>query len=73
MTQGKPSIRVENYIDLDEPPLNFTYINECKVSQVPRCQTDLFSSLELPLSSQVSFVDFQVDSEVNLEVGLNSR
>lgn len=30
-TQGKPVIRVENNVDLDDPPVGFTYVTQCKV------------------------------------------
>ena len=31
VTCGKPIVRVENKVDLEEPPVGFRYINECKV------------------------------------------
>lgn len=31
VTESKPSIRVENDADLEEPPNGFTYVNQCKV------------------------------------------
>jgi [histone H3]-lysine9 N-trimethyltransferase SUV39H len=32
VTCGKPIIKVENSVDLEEPPIGFTYINQCKVN-----------------------------------------
>ena len=30
-TQGKPPVKIENNVDLDEPPSGFTYVSQCKV------------------------------------------
>lgn len=30
-TQGKPPVKIENNVDLDEPPVGFTYVTQCKV------------------------------------------
>ena len=35
VTCGKPVIKVENHVDLEEPPIGFTYINQCKVNLEP--------------------------------------
>lgn len=29
-TQGKPPVKIENNVDLDEPPVGFTYVTQCK-------------------------------------------
>lgn len=31
-TEGKPPIKVENNVDLNEPPAGFTYVTQCKVN-----------------------------------------
>lgn len=31
-TQGRPPVKIENNVDLDEPPVGFTYVTQCKVS-----------------------------------------
>lgn len=31
-TQGKPLVKIENNVDLDEPPVGFTYVTQCKVT-----------------------------------------
>lgn len=36
VTKGKPPLKVENNVDLDEPPEGFTYVNQCKV-MLERC------------------------------------
>lgn len=30
-TQGKPPVKIENNVDLDDPPVGFTYVTQCKV------------------------------------------
>lgn len=37
-TQGKPPVKIENNVDLDEPPVGFTYVTQCKVYMIPRPQ-----------------------------------
>lgn len=32
-TQGKPPVKIENNVDLDEPPVGFTYVTQCKVKE----------------------------------------
>lgn len=31
VTKGWPPVRVENNVDLEEPPVGFSYMNHCKV------------------------------------------
>ena len=31
IAKGKPPVKVENNVDLDEPPVGFTYVTECQV------------------------------------------
>lgn len=34
IAQGRPPVKVENNVDLDEPPVGFTYITQCKVQSI---------------------------------------
>ena len=31
-TVGQPRVTIENNVDLDEPPVGFTYVTQCKVT-----------------------------------------
>lgn len=40
-TQGKPPVKIENNVDLDEPPVGFTYVTQCKVCTIVyTCDTE---------------------------------
>jgi len=40
IAEGRPPVKVENNVDLDEPPVGFTYITQCKVQYI--CYSPLF-------------------------------
>lgn len=47
ITKGLPPVKIENLVDLEEPPVGFSYVNQCKVESQTKKKTDRQINVDL--------------------------
>lgn len=47
ITKGWPPVKIENLVDLEEPPVGFSYVNQCKVESQTLKKNDCKLNVDL--------------------------